>query len=240
MSEIVYQPNHGQCVCDIHRAFLAKHGYTVDYYYDVLHPEKTPWYMAPCGHCDRKAKAGDPIQVTQPVNQSVQPLEVNPMCNPTVHQSPCSTACARHQALLNFGNKLAVGALLGIVGLVLAVLTIGLAGLAFLAAAPIAAVIVLTWKYRYQLNDLLCDAMCLPFILAWRGVTLAAQAVKAHINKPTPAPAQHVRMLAGPVAITDRRRLLEMKPVDVIELPTQKQAVRIRKPRKMVQHGNHP
>lgn len=50
MEERYYEPANGQCVCEVHREFEAKHGITVDQWYE-RNPTVTPWYMESCGNC---------------------------------------------------------------------------------------------------------------------------------------------------------------------------------------------
>lgn len=57
-----WQPNNGQCICEIHRQFASQHGHTVNEWY-AAHPEIKPEWMERCGNCHNFAHAAPAVAV---------------------------------------------------------------------------------------------------------------------------------------------------------------------------------
>lgn len=124
----------------------------------------------------------------------------------------------------------------GVAGIaLLATLCFGLAIFAaFVAALPVSVVIVYGWKYKMAiwhgllaLDSALWTVLTLPFLLAYRGVRTAAQAIKTR-----PAQTPGVLLLTGPVAITNPARLLTVQEVEKIEVAARPVPVAVKRPTK--------
>lgn len=230
-----YQPNNGQCVCEIHRQFEAKHGYTVDEWYE-RNPSVQPWHMESCGRCSdcpltKKAdssvmnsqseptptptkrhvepaptKQTQPTPTPEPVAAQVEQEEpARTMCEPTRHVDTTPT----HDAFVSFVVNFAIKAT------------------CFTAALPIVAIvgiIAILWKYRHMITDGVLDtadmvggAVLAPFEAAHRMATAPKrQSYDVQVGKCAVKTGPF--LLTGQNVITDPSKLLEAKPQDFIEI----------------------
>lgn len=257
---VPWSPNEGQCICEIHRAFAAQNGYTVNQWY-AMNPDVTQEWMERCPGCPErqasrqpspapakqtKPSSSRPMVTPAPVKQPTQaatatkakPVQEHPMSEPTYQQPQApiyhDTTPTPDPALSALLSGVAV---VGVAGIVL--LATLVFGVAILAAMPISASLVLAWKFRgaiwqaaLAVVNAIVAVVCFPFVLAYRGAQRAIQTIQQH---QTTQVAKSTRlMLTGPAPITDPARLLEVQQVEPIEFAARPTPVSVKRPSKKV------